>query len=198
MLNSIAGSISDSVLAGVGVCNKIMMFPFGIILGFGSGFQPVAGFNYGAKRYDRVLDAYKFSSVVALIGSIIMAVLLAVFSNQIIVLCAGTDPEMQQIGSLCILMQCIAMPIHAWVAVVNMLSAGLGNARNALLLSTARQGTCFIPILYPLAHFFGANGVASVQAVADILTLALAAPIILSTLKKIKKLRNEQLPAANA
>ena len=196
MLNDIAGNISDSVLAGVGVCNRIMMFPFGIILGFGSGFQPVAGFNWGAKRYDRVLEAYRFSSIVACIGAAIMAVVRAVFSKQIIVLFAGTDPEMQQIGSLCILMQCIAMPIHAWVAVVNMLSAGLGNARNALLLSTARQGTCFIPILYPLAHFFGSNGVASVQAVADVLTLVLAVPIIIATLKRIRKAQSEQLSAA--
>ena len=198
MLNSIAGGISDSVLAGVGVCNKIMMFPFGIILGFGGGFQPVAGFNWGAKRYDRVLGAYHFSSRVALIGSVVMAVLLAVFADPIIVLFAGTDPEMQAIGSLCIRMQCIAMPIHAWVAIVNMLSAGLGNARNALLLSTARQGTCFIPILYPLAYLFGANGIASVQAIADVLTLVLAVPILITTLRKIHKVQQEQLNPAKA
>ena len=198
LLNKIAGGISDSVLAGVGVSNRIMMFPFGIILGFGGGFQPVAGFNWGAKRYDRVLEAYSFSSRVALIGSIIMALLLGIFSNPIITLFAEVDPEMQAIGSLCIRMQCIAMPIHAWVAVVNMLSAGLGNARNAFLLSTARQGTCFIPILYPLAYFFGANGVASVQAVADVLTIALAAPIVIATLRRIRKAQQEQLNPAKA
>ena len=187
LLNDLAGNYSDSVLAGIDVSNRIMMFPFGIILGFGNGFQPVAGFNWGAKKYDRVIKSYNFSSVVALIGSAVMALILAIFSNQIIVLFAGADPDMQQIGSFCIRLQCIALPIHAWVAVVNMLCSGLGNAGGALLLATARQGTCMIPILFPLAHFFGALGVASVQAVADVLTLALAFPIMIYMLKKIKK-----------
>lgn len=191
LLNDLAGNYSDSVLAGIGVSNRIMMFPFSIILGFGNGFQPVAGFNWGAKKYDRVIQSYRFSSIVALVGSAIMALILAVFSNQIIVLFAGADPAMQEIGSFCIRLQCIALPIHAWVAVVNMLCSGLGNAGGALLLATARQGTCMIPILFPLAHFFGEMGVASVQAVADVLTLALAIPIIIYMTKKIKKAQIE-------
>ena len=185
MLNSIAGSISDSVLAAVGVCNKIMMFPFGIILGFSQGFQPVAGFNWGAKRYDRVAESYRFSSKVSLWGGIIMAVGLTVFADPLIVLFAGSDAEMRRIGIICMVSQCIAMPIHGWVAVVNMLCAGLGNAKGALALSTARQGTCFIPILYPLAFLFGAFGIATVQAIADVLTTILAIPIIRGINKKI-------------
>lgn len=187
MLNDIAGNISDSVLAGIGVCTKIMMFPFSIILGFGSGFQPVAGFNWGAKRYDRVKESYKFSSAAALIGAGVMAILLAVFSDQLIVLFAGTDMEMREIGSFCIRLQCIALPIHAWVAVVNMLCNSLGNAGGAFLLATARQGSCFIPFLYPLAHFWGSYGVSSAQAVADVLSLAIAIPIMIYMMKKIKR-----------
>ena len=186
LLNNMAGEYSDSVLAGIGVCNKIMMFPFSIILGFGTGFQPVAGFNWGAKRYDRVMESYRFSAIVAFIGGLVMAVLLAVFADPIIVLFAGPDPQMRQIGAFCIILQCIALPIHAWVAVVNMFCAGLGNAGGALLLATARQGTCMIPILYPLAYFFGEYGVASVQAVADVLTLILAIPIAIYMLRKVK------------
>ena len=94
---------------------------------------------------------------------------------------------MREIGRIWIIMQCVALPIHAWVAVVNMLCTGLGNAGGALLLSTARQGSCFIPILYPLAFLFGAYGIASVQAVADILTLALAIPILIRIKKKISR-----------
>ena len=187
MLNDLAGSISDSVLAGIGVSTKIMMFPFSIILGFGNGFQPVAGFNWGARRYDRVEQSYSFSSWVALIGAAIMAVGVGIFADRLIVLFAGSDMEMREIGALCIRLQCLALPIHAWVAVVNMLCTGLGNAGGALLLSTARQGTCFIPILYPLTAFFGAYGIASVQAVADVLTMVLAVPLIISLKKKIRQ-----------
>lgn len=191
MLNDIAGSISDSVLAGIGVCTKVMMFPFSIILGFGNGFQPVAGFNWGARRFDRVRESYRFSSRMALIGSVVMAVLVGVFADKIIVLFAGTDPEMRKIGVICMVSQCIALPIQAWVAVVNMLCAGLGNAKGALVLSTARQGTCFIPILYPMVWGFGSYGVAVVQAVADGLTMALAVPIIIGMKKKISQAEKE-------
>ena len=187
MLNDMAGNISDAVLAGIGVSTKIMMFPFSIILGFGNGFQPVVGFNWGAKRYDRVRASYRFSSTVALVGAALMGLIVAIFSDQIIIMFAGDNEYMREIGRICIIMQCVALPIHAWVAVVNMLCTGLGNAGGALLLSTARQGSCFIPILYPLAFLFGAYGIASVQAVADILTLVLAIPILIRVKKKISR-----------
>lgn len=185
LLNTIAGNISTAVLAGIGVSTKIMMFPFSVILGFGNGFQPVVGFNWGAKRFDRVRASYKFSSTVSLVGSVVMGAVIAIFADQIIILFAGSDEYMREVGRLCIILQCIAMPIHAWVAVVNMLCTGLGNAGGAFVLATARQGTCFIPILYPLAYFFDAYGVVAVQAVADVLTLVLAIPILINVKKKI-------------
>ena len=193
LINDIAGNISDSVLAGIGVCTKIMMFPFSIILGFGTGFQPVAGFNWGAKRYDRVRESYRFSSFVAILGSIIMALLVGIFADEIILLFAGNDPEMHRIGALSIRLQCLALPIHAWVAIVNMLCVGLGNAKGAFLLATARQGTCFIPILYLLAYLFQANGVASVQALADVLSLILAVPIAVIMTRRIRRAQEEQI-----
>jgi putative MATE family efflux protein len=193
MLNDMAGDISDAVLAGIGVCTKVMMFPFSIILGFGNGFQPVVGFNWGAKRYDRVRASYRFSSMVAFFGALIMGVFVAVFADKIIILFAGDDEYMREIGRLCIILQCIALPIHAWVAVVNMLCTGLGNAFGAFVLATARQGTCFIPILFVLVELFGAHGIASVQALADVLTLALAVPILIFVKKKIRKAEQKVL-----
>ena len=185
LLNTLAGNISDSVLAGIGVCTKIMMFPFSIILGFGNGFQPVAGFNWGAKRYDRVKESYRFSSKVAFWGGAVMAAVCILFADKLIILFAGTDEEMRRIGAFAIITQSIALPIHAWVAIVNMYCVGLGNAKGALALSTARQGSCFLPILYPLAWIFGAWGVGSVQALADVLTLVLAIPILKGINKKL-------------
>ncbi|MBE6593364.1 MAG: MATE family efflux transporter [Ruminococcaceae bacterium] len=191
MLNDMAGNISDAVLAGIGVTTKIMMFPFSIILGFGNGFQPVVGFNWGAKRYDRVRSSYRFSSLVAIIGATVMGLIVAIFADQIIVMFAGDNEYMREIGRISIILQCIALPVHAWVAVVNMLCTGLGNAGGAFVLATARQGSCFIPILFPLAFFFGAYGIASVQAIADILTLALAIPILIKVKKKISRAEKE-------
>ena len=185
LLNKMAGNISTALLAVIGVTTKVMMFPFSIILGFGTGFQPVAGFNWGAKRYDRVKASFRFASVMALVGSAIMALILFVFANPVIVAFSEQGSDMQKFGELCIRLQCIALPIHGWVAVVNMFCSGLGNAKGAFVLATARQGTCFLPILYPLAFLFGAYGIACVQAIADILTLVLALPIMRKTRKTI-------------
>ncbi len=185
LMNSIAGDISDSVLAAVGVCTKVMMFPFGIILGFSSGFQPVAGFNWGAKRYDRVRESFRFSAWVAVVIGVIMAVVLTVFADAFIIAFAGSDADMLRIGRICMICQAVALPIHGWVAVVNMYCAGLGDAKGALVLSTARQGSCFLPILFPLAWLFQATGVALVQGLADVLSTFLAIPILRKLQKKI-------------
>jgi Na+-driven multidrug efflux pump len=181
------------VLAGIGVSNKIMMFPFSIILGFCSGFQPVAGFNWGAKQYDRVSSAYRFASIISLIGAVIMAGVLAIFAVPIITLFAEGSPEMQKFGALCIRLQCLALPVHAWVAVVNMLCAGLGKAKGAFLLATARQGSCFIPILHLLVYFFDAYGVVMVQAIADVLSLALAIPIAITVTRLVHQKQKEKM-----
>ena len=192
LLNNMAGNYSDSVLAGIGVSTKVMMFPFCIILGFGNGFQPVAGFNWGAQRYDRVRESYRFSTWVSIIGGAVMGLLIGIFADKLIVLFAGEDMEMRKFGALAIISQCIAMPIHGWVAIVNMLCAGLGNAKGALILSTARQGSCFIPLLFPLAWLLGEYGICSVQAMADILSVLMAIPIVILTMKKIRRAINAQ------
>lgn len=191
LINSIAGGISDSILAAVGVCTKVMMFPFGIMLGFSQGFQPVAGFNWGAKRFDRVKESYKFSAKVSVIGGVVMAVIFAVFADELIVAFAGSDKEMLHIGTICMVSQGICLPIQGWVMIANMFCAGLGYAKGAIVLSTARQGTCFIPILYPMFWLFGSIGVACSQAVADVLTLILTIPIIRSVQKNINQAEKE-------
>lgn len=199
VLNNIAGDISVSVQAGIGVTTRVMMFPFSIILGFGTGFQPVVGFNWGAGRYDRVRESFRFASRAAIIGAAVMGAAVAFFARDVIGIFEGevADPMMMQIGALSIITQSIALPVHAWVAIVNMFCSGLGRAKDAMLLATSRQGTCFLPIIHLLAHFFDANGVAGVQAVADVLTLALAIPIIRIVLREVKtaeKLQTEKAP----
>ena len=193
LLNQIAGRISDSVLAGIGVSTRVMMFPMGVILGIGTGFQPVAGFSWGAGRYDRVRESFRVSSRMGILSGAVMGILLAVFAQGTIGLFAKTDPAMQEIGALCIRIQCLALPVHAWVAIVNMFCAGLGDAKGALLLSTARQGSCFVPLVPVLAALFGAYGVASAQGCADLLTLALAIPTYRRISRRVRETEERSL-----
>ena len=138
----------------------------------------------GARRDEEASRTLSSAFFLAMgFGAAAMGLALAVFAGPLIALFAEADPAMREIGALCIRLQCLALPVHSWVAVVNMLCAGLGQARGAVLLSTSRQGTCFLPIVYPMALLWGAAGVAAVQAVADILSMTLAVPII----RKVKR-----------
>ena len=187
VLNNLAGNISDSLLAAVGVSTKVMMFPFGFLLGFGQGYQPIAGYGWGAKNYRRVREAYRFSIKTAIIGSAVMAAIMCIFSDQLIGIFTETDAEMLRLGSLCIRLQCIALPAHAWVMIVNMLCGAIGYAFGASFLALARQGTCFLPIVYPMAWIFGEAGICSVQAVADIISIFITIPIA----KKVSRMIDE-------
>lgn len=191
VLNNLAGNISDAVLAGVGVANRVLMLPFNIILGFGAGFQPVAGFNWGAKRFDRVRKSFRFASSTAFIGAAILGGLLVLAAPWVIGLFTKGDAEAKRIGILCIRLQCAAMPIHAYVAVVDTFCSGLGYAHGARFLATARQGTTFFPVVYPMAHLWGANGVAAAQATADALTIFLGILVLQHVRKMIRSAEEE-------
>lgn len=192
-MNHVAGMYSTSVLAGISVANRVMNFPFAVVLGFGQGFQPVVGFNWGAEKFKRVRESFRFSSIVSLVGSAMIGILLFIFREPVIQLFTTTDAQMLKIGALCIGLQCFTLPIHAWVSVINMFYAGIGKARYALLLSTARQGYCFIPILFIVSYLFKENGIASSQALADLLSLAVAIPLAITAMKLTGKVEKESL-----
>ena len=114
-----------------------------------------------------------------------MALVIGIPAHGLIHLFSAADGEMMRIGALAIRTQCITMPIHAWVAMVNMYSSGLGDAKGAFILATARQGICFLPIVFPMTALWGAVGVACVQAVADGLTILLALPVLAKLRKRV-------------
>lgn len=193
-VNRIAGEYSDSALAATSVVTRIMMLPAFAMLGFGQGFQPVAGFNWGAKRYDRVKKSFRYSCVVGVIFTAAASVLIAVFAEQIILLFTKADAEMVEIGRLCLITQCISMPLGAWVIVVNMLYAALGKPVGAIFLGITRQGVCFIPVLFILPALFGINGLAISQGVADLLSFIITIPFAVSIIKDITRQENNELP----
>ena len=126
-------------------------------------------------------------------GAVVLSSILAIFAVPIMGAFGETGGLQQGYGAFCIRLQCLALPVHAWVAVVNMLCAGLGKAKGAFLLATSRQGSCFIPIVHLMASLLGAYGVASVQAAADVLSLALAFPLMLAMKKKIENAKTGNL-----
>ncbi len=188
--NNMASGFSVEALAAISVVNRIMMFVTSAILGYGQGFQPVAGFNWGAKRYDRVLDSMHFMQWTGTVIITVFAAVVAIFAEPIMRIFSST-PETIEVGRFSIVLQCIAMPIHAWCIVTNMTYAGLGRAAGAAVLSLSRQGIFFIPMVALLPALFDVYGLAAAQAVADILSFILALPLTKRVSRDLKRLARE-------
>ena len=185
-INRVARGYSTAALAALSVANRVLEFPFAIILGFGQGYQPIAGFNWGSKATKRVRDSFKFVIQVSVIGAIGIGALLALLAAPIVgIFNKQADAEVLRLGVLCIRLQCIMLFSHALNSIVNMFYAGIGKAKYALAMSTARQGYVFIPVAIIAPLFLQEVGIASAQAIADVVCLFIAVPLALNAFKMI-------------
>ena len=193
VMNRVAGGqFSASALAAISVTNRLMMTLRSACLGFSQGFQPIAGFCWGAKRYDRVLESYKFSSVTLATLIAIPSALMFTFASFFITsFNKSADPEMLRIGVLALRAQCITLPLNAWTIIVNALYSATGRATGALIISTTRQGICFLPLIFTLPRFFGVAGLVAVQPGAEFLTIAVVIPLAINMTNRIKRLQLE-------
>ncbi len=186
--NNYAGSFSDSALAAVSVANKCTRLVGGAIMGFGQGFQPVAGYCWGAKRYHRVNRSFWVCTMIGAVLAVLIGGLLAVFAPRMVAIFASADPEILRIGSLMIRAQCATMFAHIWVIIVNGLFQALGRALPATFLGLSRQVVCLIPAVIVLSMLFGVDGLAVSQAAADLLSLVIAVPMVLKITREIRGL----------
>ncbi len=189
-INRVAASFSTATLAALSVANRVMDFPFAIILGFGQGYQPVVGFNWGAKKPERVRESLAFSIKVSILGAIGIGALIFAFASPIVhVFNSQADKEVLQIGVLCIRLQCVTLFAHALGSIVNMFYSGIGRAKNALVLSTARQGYCFLPVVLIVPRLIGVTGVAASQALADLVSLVVIVPMTVKAFGLIREMK---------
>lgn len=181
-LNHMAGAYGDAAIAAMSIVQRVSMFAGAALLGYGQGFQPVCGFNYGAKRYDRVKRAFWFcvksSTVVLLVG----AGFGVAFSPEIINLFRD-DPEVIHIGTLALRLQCVTFPFMGWIILNNMMMQNIGRAAKASLMAFARQGLFLIPFLFILTPYLGVLGIQMAQPLADVATLALSVPLGIGVLR---------------
>ncbi|MBE6913622.1 MAG: MATE family efflux transporter [Ruminococcaceae bacterium] len=204
VMNNYAGSFSDSALAAVSVANKCTRLVGSGIMGFGQGFQPVAGYCWGAKRYRRVNRAFWVSSGIGSAMAIVIGSAMAIFSPQLVAVFAAADPDIISIGTLMIRSQCSTMVLHMWVMIVNSLFQALGRAIPAAILGLSRQVICLLPALVVLCAVFGVTGLAISQAVADLLSLFIAVPMVIKITREILRLAATEdsgattLPAAES
>lgn len=191
-LNLTARPYGDAAIAAMSIVGRALYLPFSVLLGFGQGFQPVYGFNYGAKKYDRVIEAYWISIKVGAIGLTLASIVGAIFAPEIIAIFRKGDPEVIAIGTTALRLNCIGFPLMAWIVINNMMFQSIGKAKEASILSLARQGLFFIPLLLILPSFSGILGIQLSQPISDILTFAIALPMGIKVLNELNALKNAQ------
>jgi Na+-driven multidrug efflux pump len=186
LLNVASSGFGDAAVAAMSIVTRIMMFINSALIGFGQGFQPVCGFNFGAKRYDRVLEAYFFCRRVALVFLLTMGVIMFAVSTPMMHLFRKDDAEVIRIGALALKMQCCLLPFQAYVIMGNMLAQSIGYSFRATLTSISKQGLFFIPAILILPKLFGVTGLQLAQPVADALTFVLTYVIIKMVIKELR------------
>ncbi|MDD3334768.1 MAG: MATE family efflux transporter [Eubacteriales bacterium] len=182
-LNIAAAVYGDAAVAAMSIVNRVMQMCGSAVIGFGQGFQPVCGFNYGAKLYGRVRDAFWFSVKICFLLLIVVAAAALCFAPQIVALFLQNNAEVQQIGALALRLQCVTLPLFSFVIISNMMLQTIGMAGKATLLAASRQGLFLIPAVFLLPKFFGLLGVQMSQTVSDVLSFLLAVPLTLKVLK---------------
>jgi putative MATE family efflux protein len=185
-LNQVAGPFGDAAIAAMSIVSRTFQFAIAVILGFGQGFQPVCGFNYGAKRYDRVQEAFWFCFKTSFILMVIAGALMFNFSTQVISFFRKEDLEVVAIGSRALRFQSVIFPLSAWIIMINMTLQTIGKGTLATILSISRHGLFFLPVIFTLPHFWGITGLQVCQPVADIFTFLVALLLGISMLKELK------------
>ncbi len=191
-LNLAAGPYGDAAIAAMSIVSRVMQFAMSAVLGFGQGFQPVCGFNYGAKRYGRVREAFFFCLRISFVILLALSVVGFSFAPQVIEIFRKGDPAVVSIGQRALRLQCILFPFVSYITLVNMMLQTIGKSLRASLLAAARQGLFFLPVILILPRVMGLTGLLWSQPLADLFTLLLALPLGIATLREMQ--RAQQTP----
>lgn len=175
-LNLSAGVYGDPAIAAMSIVGKVMWLMFSVIIGFGQGYQPVIGFNYGAKRFDRSKEAFFFMLKSCICIGCVFAVggfLMAPFLIEHMI---GYDAAAVEIGIFSLRAQVILFPLIPVGVTCNMSYQSIGKSWTATFLSSARQGIFFLPAIFILPALLGIRGVQFAQPTADLCTFLLGVP----------------------
>ncbi|MBR6767088.1 MAG: MATE family efflux transporter [Clostridia bacterium] len=186
-LNLSAGIYGDAAIAAMSICTRVVMFANSCVIGFGQGFQPVCGFNYGAKKYSRVKEAFWFCVRTATIFLVCASVVGLIFSPSIIAFFRKGDPAVIEIGKTALRFQCITFPLLGWITLCNMMMQTMGKAVRASFMAMARQGIFFIPTVLIMPRLFGMTGLQFSQPISDIITFAVSIPLQISILREMRE-----------
>mgnify|MGYP004649045811 FL=1 len=186
LLNVAARGYGDAAVAAMSIVSRIFMFLMSVVLGIGQGFQPVAAFNYGAKKYRRVRDAALFTVAAATVAVVVFGSVCYLFAPELI-RAFQNDGEVLSIALPAFRYQAIALIFEPVIVSCNMLYQSVGRAAIATPLAMCRQGIFFLPLILTLPSAFGIAGIQAAQPLADVLTFLVTLPFFILFLSRLSK-----------
>lgn len=170
LINRAANGYGDAVIAGMGAVTRVTSMGTLVVFGFLKGFQPIAGFSYGAKKFDRLREAIKTSILWSTVFCVIVGLLMALFSTQIISQFANGNNEMISVGQKSLMANGFSFFLFGFYTVYSSLFLALGKGTAGFILGACRQGICFVPVILLLPIFWGMNGILYAQPIADVIS----------------------------
>lgn len=190
-LNTAARPFGDAAIAAMSIVTRVTQFASSALIGFGQGFQPVCGFNYGAKQYARVVRGFWFCVKVSTGVLLLLSVLGWIFAPHLITLFRAEDAAVIEIGTRTLRLQCLSFPLLGWVILCNMLLQNIAMTVRASVVAAARQGLFLIPLALILPPICGLFGVQLCQPISDALAFVLSLALTLPFLTKLSRLPAE-------
>lgn len=173
LINRAASTYGDSVIASMGAVTRITSMGTLVVFGFLKGFQPIAGFSYGAKNFDRLNKSIKTSIIWSSIFCLVVGLVMAIFSTQIISQFTDGDTQMISNGQKSLLANGITFIFFGFYTVYSSLFLALGKGAAGFFLGACRQGICFVPIILLLPMACGINGILYAQPIADVISVVI-------------------------
>lgn len=170
LINNAAADYGDAAIAGMGVVTRLVSMGSLTIFGFIKGFQPIAGYSYGAKKFNRLHEAIKTSIIWSTIFCVVYGLILALFSTSIVSQFASGNLEMIKVGASSLRVNGISLMLFGFYTVYSSLFLALGKGKEGFILGACRQGICFVPVILVLPMIWGLNGILYAQPVADVLS----------------------------
>ena len=178
LTNVFAAAYGDAAVAALGIVARVMNLASMVAFGFVKGYQPFAGFNYGARRFDRVREATKMACIWETAFACVTAMLLIVFAEPLLSAFSQGDASIVSIGATALFWNALSFATFGVQAVYSAFFLALGKAKQGALIAIGRQGIFFIPALLIGSWVFGLPGIIAAQPIGDLLSFLLVLVLV--------------------
>ncbi len=185
VLNNLASGYGSTALAAVGIVKKIDMLPMNVTLGISQGILPFIGYNYAAKRYNRVRQVNRFTRIIAVCFSLLCVFVFEIFAERIVGLFIN-DAETIRLGATFLRILCLATPMMAISYLITTMFQATGQGKRALAISVFRKTTVDVPLMFLMNRLVPLYGLLMVQPIVDTLSIGLAFALYRDFSKKLK------------